>query len=277
MGCQQPLRQGMALRQAGELGFMGMYTPEQAGGLAMPRLDASLIVEELAKGCTTTAAFLTIHNMATNMIGRYCQQEVIDEWCPDLVSGKKLASYCLTEPGAGSDAAALRTSAVTDGDHYVINGSKAFISGAGETDVLVLMLRTGDAGPKGVTAILVPADADGISYGKNEHKMGWNAQPTRAITFDDVRVPKKNRLGEEGQEFAIAMDGWTTVESTSPPAALAPPKRPGRRHRLRAGTRSIRSGHRRLSSNAVYLIGHAHRAGGRATNDSTGSQQTRQR
>jgi alkylation response protein AidB-like acyl-CoA dehydrogenase len=196
-----------ALRQAGELGFMGMYTPEHAGGLAMPRLDASLIVEELAKGCTTTAAFLTIHNMATNMIGRYCQQEVIDEWCPDLVSGTKLASYCLTEPGAGSDAAALRTRAESDGDHYVINGSKAFISGAGETDVLVLMLRTGDAGPKGVTAILVPADADGISYGKNEHKMGWNAQPTRAITFDDVRVPKRNRLGDEGQGFAIAMDG----------------------------------------------------------------------
>ena len=125
-----------ALRQAGELGFMGMYTPEHAGGLAMPRLDASLIVEELAKGCTTTAAFLTIHNMATNMIGRYCQQDVIDEWCPDLVAGTKLASYCLTEPGAGSDAAALRTSAVADGDYYVINGSKSFISGAGDTDVL---------------------------------------------------------------------------------------------------------------------------------------------
>jgi alkylation response protein AidB-like acyl-CoA dehydrogenase len=184
-----------------------MYTPEHAGGLALPRLDASLIVEELAKGCTTTAAFLTIHNMATNMIGRYCQQEVIDEWCPDLVSGAKLASYCLTEPGAGSDAAALRTRAVADGDYYIINGSKAFISGAGETDVLVLMMRTGDNGPKGVTAILVPADADGISYGKNEHKMGWNAQPTRAITFDDVRVPKKYRLGEEGQGFSIAMDG----------------------------------------------------------------------
>ena len=196
-----------ALRQAGELGFMGMYTPEHAGGLALPRLDASLIVEELAKGCTTTAAFLTIHNMATNMIGRYCQQDVIDEWCPDLVSGAKLASYCLTEPGAGSDAAALRTRAVADDDYYIINGSKAFISGAGETDVLVLMMRTGDDGPKGVTAILVPADADGISYGKTEHKMGWNAQPTRAITFDDVRVPKKYRLGEEGQGFSIAMDG----------------------------------------------------------------------
>ena len=215
-----------ALRQAGELGFMGMYTPEHAGGLAMPRLDASLVVEELAKGCTTTAAFLTIHNMATNMIGRYCQQEVIDEWCPDLVSGTKLASSCLTEPGAVSDAAALRTNAVADGDHYIINGSKAFISGAGETDVLVLMLRTGDAGPKGVTAILVPADADGISYGKNEHKMGWNAQPTRAITFDDVRVPKKTGSARKAKGLPSPWTAWTAAESTSPPAALAPPKRP---------------------------------------------------
>ena len=196
-----------ALQQAGALGFMGMYTPDHAGGLALPRLDASLIVEELAKGCTTTAAFLTIHNMATNMIGRYCQQEIIDQWCPDLVSGTKLASYCLTEPGAGSDAAALRTKADSDGDDYIINGSKAFISGAGETDVLVLMMRTSDSGAGGITAILVPADTEGISYGKNEHKMGWNAQPTRAITFDNVRVPKKNRLGGEGQGFAIAMNG----------------------------------------------------------------------
>ena len=196
-----------ALAQAGELGFMGMYTPEAAGGLALPRLDASLIVEELAKGCTTTAAFLTIHNMATSMIVKYCTQSVIDEWCPDLVMGAKLASYCLTEPGAGSDAASLRTSATLDGDEYVINGSKVFISGAGETDVLVVMLRTGDAGPKGISALLVPADADGISYGKKEDKMGWNAQPTRMVTFDNVRVPVVNRLGVEGQGFAIAMEG----------------------------------------------------------------------
>lgn len=196
-----------ALAQAGELGFMGMYTPEAAGGLALPRLDASLIVEELAKGCTTTAAFLTIHNMATSMIGKYCTESVIDEWCPDLVMGAKLASYCLTEPGAGSDAASLRTSATLDGDEYVINGSKVFISGAGETDVLVVMLRTGDAGPKGISALLVPADADGISYGKKEDKMGWNAQPTRMVTFDNVRVPVANRLGVEGQGFAIAMEG----------------------------------------------------------------------
>jgi alkylation response protein AidB-like acyl-CoA dehydrogenase len=195
------------LAQAGELGFMGMYTPESAGGLGLPRLDASLIVEELAKGCTTTTAFLTIHNMATSMIGKYCSEAVIEQWCPDLVMGSKLASYCLTEPGAGSDAGSLRTSAVRDGDDYVVNGSKVFISGAGETDVLVVMTRTGDAGPKGVTALLIPADAEGVGYGKKEDKMGWNAQPTRMVTFDNVRVPVANRLGNEGQGFAIAMEG----------------------------------------------------------------------
>lgn len=195
------------LRQAGEMGFMGMYTPESAGGLGMSRLDASLIVEELARGCTTTAAFLTIHNMATSMIGKYANPEIIEQWCPELVMGTKLASYCLTEPGAGSDAASLRSSAVRDGDHYVVNGAKVFISGAGSTDVLVAMLRTGDAGAKGVSAFLIPADAEGISYGKKEEKMGWNAQPTRMISFDNVRVPVANRLGEEGQGFAIAMEG----------------------------------------------------------------------
>jgi len=196
-----------ALKAAGDMGFMGMYTPEAAGGLGMSRLDASLIVEELSRGCTTTAAFLTIHNMATSMIGKYGQQSLIDDWCPSLVSGEKLASYCLTEPGSGSDASSLRTSAELDGDHYVVNGSKVFISGAGETDVLVVMTRTGDAGPKGITAMVIPADAEGVGYGKKEHKMGWNAQPTRMVTFDNVRVPVGNRLGAEGQGFAIAMEG----------------------------------------------------------------------
>ena len=195
------------LQQAGELGFMGMYTPESAGGLGMGRLDASLIVEELAKGCTATAAFLTIHNMATSMVGKYCSTAIIEQWCPELVAGSKLASYCLTEPGAGSDAASLRTTAVRDGDDYVVNGSKVFISGAGATDVLVVMLRTGGPGPKGISALLIPADAEGISYGKKEEKMGWNAQPTRMISFDNVRVPVAQRLGEEGQGFAIAMEG----------------------------------------------------------------------
>jgi alkylation response protein AidB-like acyl-CoA dehydrogenase len=196
-----------ALRQAGELGFMGMYTPESAGGLGMSRLDASLIVEELAKGCTATAAFLTIHNMATNMVGKYCLDSVLEQWCSRLVTGELLASYCLTEPGAGSDAAALRTTATRDGDDYIVNGGKVFISGAGDTDVLVVMLRTGAAGPKGISALLIPADAPGITYGKKEEKMGWNAQPTRTITFDNVRVPVANRLGSEGQGFAIAMEG----------------------------------------------------------------------
>jgi len=196
-----------ALRRAGELGFMGMYTPERAGGLQMNRLDASLIVEELAKGCKATAAFLTIHNMATSMVGKYGGDALVDTWCPALVSGEKLASYCLTEPGAGSDAAALRTSAVREGAEYVVNGGKVFISGAGETDALVVMLRTGAAGPKGISALLIPADAPGVGYGKKEDKMGWNAQPTRAVTFDNVRVPVANLLGEEGQGFAIAMEG----------------------------------------------------------------------
>lgn len=195
------------LRQAGELGFMGMYTPEAAGGLGLGRLDASLIVEELAMGCTATAAFLTIHNMATNMVGKYCSDGVIEQWCPELISGAKLASYCLTEPGAGSDAASLRTSAIREGEDYIVNGSKSFISGAGETDVLVVMLRTGGAGAKGISALLIPADAAGVSYGKKEEKMGWNAQPTRTITFDGVRVPVANRLGVEGQGFTIAMEG----------------------------------------------------------------------
>ncbi len=195
------------LKAAGDLGFMGMYTPEAAGGLGMSRLDASLIVEELARGCTTTAAFLTIHNMATAMIGKYCQQTVIDAWCPALVTGEKLASYCLTEPGSGSDAASLKTRAVLEGKNYLVSGSKVFISGAGDTDVLVVMTRTGDEGPGGITALLIPADAEGVSYGKKEHKMGWNAQPTRMVSFENVRVPVSNRLGEEGQGFAIAMEG----------------------------------------------------------------------
>ena len=196
-----------ALRQAGELGFCGLYTPEEEGGLGLPRLDASIIFEELAQGCTTTTAMLTIHNMATWMIATWGQTETKQRWCPQLVTGEKLASYCLTEPGAGSDAASLKTSAVATDDGYVMNGSKVFISGAGSTDVLVVMARTGDAGPAGITAFAVPADAPGISYGKPEEKMGWNAQPTRMITFEDVAIDPSWRLGEEGQGFKMAMQG----------------------------------------------------------------------
>jgi len=196
-----------ALKQAGELGFMGIYTPEEAGGLGLGRLDTSFIVEELARGCTSTAAFLTIHNMATNMIARYGSSAVVEQWCPQLVGGEKLASYCLTEPGAGSDAASLRSTAKRDGDDYIVNGSKMFISGAGETDMLVVMLRTGEEGPKGISAFAIPANLPGIEYGKKEQKMGWNSQPTAAISFDHVRIPADYLLGVEGQGFAIAMEG----------------------------------------------------------------------
>ena len=196
-----------ALKQAGELGFMGIYTPEDAGGLGLGRMDTSVIVEELARGCTSTTAFITIHNMATSMVGKYCRPEVVEQWCPELVTGAKLVSYCLTEPNAGSDAGSLQTRANRDGDFYVVNGSKMFISGAGETDALVVMVRTSNEGPRGVSALLIPAQAEGVEYGKKEHKMGWNSQPTRAISFDHVRVPVANLLGEEGQGFKIAMEG----------------------------------------------------------------------
>lgn len=194
-------------KKAGEMGFMGMYTPEEAGGFGMSRLDSALIFEQLAGGCTATTAMMTIHNMVSWMIGSFGQQEVIDEWVPQLVTGEKLGSYCLTEPGSGSDAASLRTSAKKEGDEYVINGSKMFISGAGATNVLVVMARTGEEGPKGISAFVVPADAAGISYGKKEAKMGWNAQPTRLVTFEDVRIPAKNLLGSEGEGFKFAMMG----------------------------------------------------------------------
>ena len=195
------------IQAAGELGFCGLYTPEEAGGLGLSRLDSSIIFEQLAMGCTATTAMLTIHNMATWMIASFGTQEIKDLLCDELVMGAKLASYCLTEPGSGSDAASLRTKAESDGDDYIINGSKMFISGAGETDVLVVMVRTGEAGPKGISAVVIPADAEGIIYGKAEEKMGWNAQPTRLVTFENVRIPKSHLLGNEGDGFTFAMQG----------------------------------------------------------------------
>ena len=196
-----------AIGKAGELGFCGLYAPESAGGLALPRLDATLVFEELAAVDPSTTAFITIHNMATWMLGTWATDTVRNQWGPLLTSGQKLASYCLTEPGAGSDAASLKTRAELAGHHYVINGAKAFISGAGSTDMLVLMARTGDAGAAGVSAFAVPADTPGISYGKKEHKMGWNSQPTRTISFDNVRIPANHLLGREGEGFKIAMKG----------------------------------------------------------------------
>jgi len=195
------------LRQAGELGFCGLYTPEDDGGLGLSRLDASIIFEQLAMGCTATTAMLTIHNMATWMLASYGQASVKEAWLSDLVSGNKLTSYCLTEPGAGSDAASLITKAERQGEQYVLSGSKVFISGAGSTDLLIVMARTANNGAKGISAFAVPADAAGISYGKPEEKMGWNAQPTRMITFDNVSIPASHLLGEEGQGFTFAMKG----------------------------------------------------------------------
>lgn len=195
------------IAKAGELGFCGLYAPEDAGGLGLSRLDSSIIFEQLSMGCTTTTAMMTIHNMATWMIATWGKKSIKDSWCPSLVTGKKLASYCLTEPGSGSDAASLSTSAKKVGDHYIINGSKVFISGAGETDVLVVMVRTGKAGPKGISALVIPADLEGVIYGKAEEKLGWNAQPTRQITFDNVKVPVENLLANEGEGFSLAMKG----------------------------------------------------------------------
>lgn len=197
------------LKEAGQMGFMGIYTPEALGGMGLSRLDTSVIVEELAAACPSTAAFITIHNMATWMVASFASDELKQEVVPKLASGEWLASYCLTEPGAGSDAASLRTKAVREGDSYIINGSKVFISGAGDTDILVLMARTGapDSGYKGISTFVIPAHADGITYGKNEEKMGWHSQPTRMISLENVRIPAGNRVGEEGDGFAIAMKG----------------------------------------------------------------------
>jgi hypothetical protein len=195
------------LRHAGELGFCGLYADAAHGGLGLPRLDATLVFEELAAACPSTTAFLSIHNMAAWMVTSFATPEVASQWGPALTGGRQLASYCLTEPGAGSDAASLRTAATRDGDHYVLQGSKAFISGAGATDALVVMARTGGAGAAGISAFLVDAQSPGITYGRKEEKMGWNSQPTRAIAFDQVRVPASHLLGEEGEGFKIAMKG----------------------------------------------------------------------
>ncbi len=195
------------IARAGELGFCGLYTPEALGGLGLSRLDSTLILEELAGGCTSTTAFITIHNMATWMLATWAQPAVAQEWVPALAAGRKLASYCLTEPGSGSDAASLTTRAVRKGGDYVLNGNKIFISGAGDTDVLVVFARTGEDGPKGVSTFAVPAQAPGIRYGNKEHKMGWNSQPTRAISFEDVVVPAAHLVGNEGDGFKIAMRG----------------------------------------------------------------------
>ncbi len=200
------------IRRAAALGFCGIYADSDCGGLGLSRLDAALIFEQLSQGCTATAAYITIHNMCTWMVTRFGNAEQKQQFGEKLTSGEWLASYCLTEPGAGSDAAALKTRAERDGDDYVLNGSKMFISGAGATDILVVMARTTDASEKGgaakgISTFIVPAATSGISFGKNEEKMGWNAQPTRAIVFENVRIPASFRIGAEGEGFAFAMKG----------------------------------------------------------------------
>lgn len=196
------------IKRAAEQGYLALYIQEEDGGLGLSRLSSSLIFEQLAAGCIATTAFLTIHNMASWMLASFADQALKDTWLPRLVSGELLASYCLTEPDAGSDAAHLRTRAKRDGDDYVLDGSKCFISGAGATDVLIVMARTGeDSGAKGISCFLVPADAEGVKYGRNELKMGWRAQPTRTISFEGVRIPASNRIGPEGQGFVYAMKG----------------------------------------------------------------------
>ena len=195
------------LTKAGELGFLSLYVDTNLGGMGLGRLDASIVFEQLAQGCTSTTAFMTIHNMAIWMVSKFASEELRTEWFPQLSSGEKLASYCLTEPGSGSDAASLRTIAKKDGDYFILNGSKAFISGSGVTDCLVLMARTGDVGAKGISCFLIPADSPGIEYGKNEPKMGWKNQPTRLVSLTDVKISKNNLIGKEGDGFKIAMQG----------------------------------------------------------------------
>ena len=201
-----------AIAKAGELGFCGLYTPREAGGLGLSRLDASIVLEELARGCTSTTAFISIHNMATWMIGAFATPETRDALCRRLATGEALASYCLTEPDAGSDAAALKSTARKAEGGYILNGVKAFISGAGDTDVLVVMARLADAsgarpGAANISAFAVDAHTPGISFGRRETKLGWNNQATRQVIFEDVRVPMARLLGAEGEGFKIAMRG----------------------------------------------------------------------
>lgn len=195
------------IRAAAELGFAAIYVSEESGGIALGRLEAALIMEAMAYGDPSTSAFISIHNMAAWMIDRFGGQTVKDKYLPDLVTMERMASYCLTEPSSGSDAAALKTRAVRDGDHYVVSGSKQFISGAGENEVYVTMVRTGVEGPKGISCLVIEKDMPGVGFGANERKLGWHSQPTRQVAFDEVRVPAENLVGGEGEGFRIAMMG----------------------------------------------------------------------
>lgn len=195
------------IKAAAELGFAAIYVSEGSGGIGLGRLDAALIMEAMAYGCPSTSAFISIHNMAAWMIDRFGGDEVKAHYLPSLVTMDRIASYCLTEPGSGSDAAALKTTAVRDGDDYVVTGTKQFISGAGANDVYVTMVRTGEAGAKGISCLVVDKDTPGVSFGVNERKLGWHAQPTAQVIFEQARVPVANRVGAEGDGFRFAMAG----------------------------------------------------------------------
>ncbi len=195
------------VRSTGELGLAGIYVREDVGGSGLGRLDAALIFEALAHGCPSIGSFISIHNMVAWMIDRFGTEEQRQTWLPKLCAMELIASYCLTEPGSGSDAAALRTKAQKDGNGWKLNGTKAFISGAGHSDIYLAMVRTGDDGPKGVSAVLIENGTEGLSFGANERKMGWRAQPTAQVQFDDCRIPADHLLGEEGKGFRYAMAG----------------------------------------------------------------------
>ena len=195
------------IKAAAELGFASIYVSEESGGINLGRLEAALIMESMAYGCASTSAFISIHNMASWMIDRFGSPAVKDKYLPRLVTMDEIASYCLTEPGSGSDAAALKTKAVRDGDDYVVTGSKQFISGGGENEIYVTMVRTGEDGPKGISCLVIEKDMPGVSFGAQERKLGWHSQPTAQVMFDGVRVPKENLVGGEGEGFRIAMMG----------------------------------------------------------------------
>ncbi len=195
------------VREAGELGFGAIYISEEMGGIALGRLESALIFEALSYGCPSTAAFISVHNMASWMIDRFGGDEVKQRYLPQLVGMEKLGSYCLTEPGSGSDAAALKTTARLEGDHYVVNGTKQFITGGGVNDVYVTMVRTSDDGAKGISCLVIEKDWDGVSFGAKEKKLGWNSSPTAQVNFDNVKVPVVNRVGAEGDGFRFAMAG----------------------------------------------------------------------
>jgi alkylation response protein AidB-like acyl-CoA dehydrogenase len=195
------------IRAAAELGFASIYVSEESGGIGLGRLEAALIMEAMAYGCPSTSAFISIHNMASWMIDRFGSEEVKAKYLPSMITMERIGSYCLTEPGSGSDAAAMKTRAVRDGDDYIVSGSKAFISGGGENELYVTMVRTGEEGPKGISCLVIEKDMTGVSFGAPEKKLGWHSQPTAQVNFDEVRVPVANRVGGEGEGFRIAMMG----------------------------------------------------------------------